>query len=1089
APETLNVQGSSGSSSSGSSSGGDNCTSLATMPCLCDMLSLFRRRRLVPAPDIKISRPTSSNASRLTPTQPEPNPKLTQPTSIIPNRPAVQRIPADIEDIRRQIWNEAYDKVKDDEPDTVDAYEKILSAQLAAGDADPSADGNPINSIAENAEARQAQMKTLVGQGLDKTEKEARIKEKFNNELQPVNNVKDFVSVAVKSEPTASVAWLGITTLMDLVANPLTEPGINRDGVRYVLERVEWYWELARLLLDPGKVDDSITGLQSLLRCQVIKLYAKLLLYQMQSVCLYNKHWATVIVRDLFRGDGWQDKVDSIKEAEASLRHDVDRFDSEELKSRLQSIDNTLSSVKSAIHDQTKQDEKRYQDDKYYKCMQDLHVTDPRKDKERIQNTKGDLLRDSYRWILDHADFQSFRDDPQSRLLWIKGDPGKGKTMLLCGIINELENEPNSLLSYFFCQATEAQLSNASSVLRGLIYLLIIRHPSLISHVRSKHDVTGEKLFQGVNVWVSLVEILTGMLEDPSLKRTVLVVDALDECTTDRPQLLDFIVRSSSASSSRVKWIISSRNWREIEEKLDNAEQKVRLHLELNKDSISQAVDKYIKYKVDQLEHDKKYSKETRDAVEKHLISNADDTFLWVALVCHELADSKLTRKRHTLAKLKSFPPGLNPLYKRMMEQISNSDDADICKEILATASVVYRPITLEELKVLAPSLEDDDYDDLPQIISSCGSFLTLREGVIYLVHQSAKEFLLNEVSDQVLTYGEVHQHHAIFSKSLTALSQTLQRDICKLNAPGFPFDKVLPTDLEPLSPIRYSCVYWVDHLHVSVSTEFNNFLQDNGIVHRFIKENYLYWLECLGLLRSMSEGVRAMNKLEALVRKVGGRQLTELVRDARRFILSHKRAIEIAPLQAYASALVFSPEHSLTRELFKKEEPDWMVLKTRMEADWNACLQTLEGHGNSVNSVVFSADGKRIASGSRDETVKIWDAATGTCEQTLEGHGNSVNSVVFSADGQRIASGSDDETVKIWDAATGACEQTLKGHGDWVMSVVFSADGQRLASGSYDDTVKIWDAATGTCEQTLEGHGNWVNSVVFSADGQRIAS
>jgi WD40 repeat protein len=81
----------------------------------------------------------------------------------------------------------------------------------------------------------------------------------------------------------------------------------------------------------------------------------------------------------------------------------------------------------------------------------------------------------------------------------------------------------------------------------------------------------------------------------------------------------------------------------------------------------------------------------------------------------------------------------------------------------------------------------------------------------------------------------------------------------------------------------------------------------------------------------------------------------------------------------------VFSPEHSLTRELFKKEEPDWMVLKPRMEADWNAYEKTLEGHGDSVTSVVFSADGQRLASGSVDNTVKIWDAATGACEQTLE--------------------------------------------------------------------------------------------------------
>jgi len=115
---------------------------------------------------------------------------------------------------------------------------------------------------------------------------------------------------------------------------------------------------------------------------------------------------------------------------------------------------------------------------------------------------------------------------------------------------------------------------------------------------------------------------------------------------------------------------------------------------------------------------------QTRDTVKDHLISNADGTFLWVALVCQELADPKV-RKRYTLSKLKSFPSGLEPLYRRMMEHISGSNDANICKEVLAIASVVYRPITLEELKVLVESLEEEDYDDLREIISSCGSFLT----------------------------------------------------------------------------------------------------------------------------------------------------------------------------------------------------------------------------------------------------------------------------------------------------------------------------------------------------------------------------
>ncbi|KAG8670733.1 hypothetical protein FPOAC1_003968 [Fusarium poae] len=474
-----------------------------------------------------------------------------------------------------------------------------------------------------------------------------------------------------------------------------------------------------------------------------------------------------------------------------------------------------------------------------------------------------------------------------------------------------------------------------------------------------------------------------------------------------------------------------------------------------------------------------KYDKETGDAVQRHLVGNADGTFLWVALVCQELADPKV-RKRHTLDTLKSFPPGLDPLYKRMVEHISDSKDADRCREILALASVVYRPITLDELKALAQSLEDLDQDELEEIISSC---------VIYFVHQSAKDFLLKNASKQILPSGIAHQHYALFSRSLGVLSETLRRNVYSLNTPGFSIDQVSPTNPDPLSPIRYSCVYWVDHLHDSDVAEVNDILRDNGNVHVFIQKKYLYWLECLGLLRSMSEGIKAVHKLEALVKIAGAQKLTELLRDARRFILSHARTIEIAPLQAYASALVFSPEHSLTRELFKKEEPDWMVLKPRMEADWNACLQTLEGHGWPVTSVVFSADGQRLASGSEDLTVKIWDAATGACEQTLEGHKNSVTSVVFSADGKRIASGSEDLTVKIWDAATGACEQTLEGHKNSVTSVVFSADGKRIASGSYDDTVKIWDAATGACEQTLEGHGDSVTSVVFSADGKRIAS
>ncbi|UNI15346.1 hypothetical protein JDV02_001886 [Purpureocillium takamizusanense] len=801
----------------------------------------------------------------------------------------------------------------------------------------------------------------------------------------------------------------------------------------------------------------------------------KCVCFEMEAAGLMN-HFPCLVIRgicdyaDSHKNDRWQ----------RSICEDVKNIQSVTAK-----VKEGVQDVRAIVCDI----DQRNKDDKDQKCMRHLYVTDPREDKKRIQEAKGRLLKGCYGWILDHADFQRFREDSQSRLLWIKGDPGKGKTMLLCGIIDELEKRTNNLLSYFFCQATETQLSDAVSVLRGLIYLLIDRQRSLISYVRSKHDVTGEKLFQGSNVWFSLVEILREMLQDPTLKDAILIVDALDECT-ERAQLLDFIIQSSTFPS-HIKWIIASRNWLDIEEKLDSAEQKVRLQLELNKDSISKAVDTYIGHKVEELAGLKNYDSETKETVRRHLAANADGTFLWVALVCKGLADTAVVRKRHTLSKLKLFPPGLDLLYERMMEQISGSNDANICKDILAITSVVYRPITLDELKVLVESLEKEDYNDLPQIITSCGSFLTLRGGVIYFVHQSARDFLLKKAYDEILPSGTAHRHYAIFSRSLETLSRTLRRDIYNLGAPGFPSDQISLPDPDPLASIRYSCVYWVDHLVAcepkgKMSEET---LQDGGVVHDFIKKKYLNWLECLSLLRNTSEGVLAVQKLEALVRNAKAQELTTLLQDARRFILFHRRAMEIAPLQVYASALVFSPTRSLIREIFQEEEPHWVILKPRMESAWNACLQTLEGHGDFVTSVAFSADGQLLASGSSDKTVKVWDATTGACLQTLEGHDDWVRSVAISTDGQRLASGSNDGTVKAWDAGTGACLQTLEGHDDFVMSVVFSADGRRLASGSSDQTVKVWDATTGACVQTLEGHDAWVRSVAFSTDGQRLAS
>ena len=113
--------------------------------------------------------------------------------------------------------------------------------------------------------------------------------------------------------------------------------------------------------------------------------------------------------------------------------------------------------------------------DKLNKCFGDLRSTDPRHDKKRIEYTNSGLLEDSCRWILENSDFQRWRNNEKSRLLWIKGGPGKGKTMLLCGIVDEFNKSmaKTDLLSYFFCQATDSRINSAMAVLRGLLFCLL----------------------------------------------------------------------------------------------------------------------------------------------------------------------------------------------------------------------------------------------------------------------------------------------------------------------------------------------------------------------------------------------------------------------------------------------------------------------------------------------------------------------------------------------------------------------------------------------------------------------------------------
>ncbi|MDM8515523.1 protein kinase [Desulfobacterales bacterium HSG16] len=166
------------------------------------------------------------------------------------------------------------------------------------------------------------------------------------------------------------------------------------------------------------------------------------------------------------------------------------------------------------------------------------------------------------------------------------------------------------------------------------------------------------------------------------------------------------------------------------------------------------------------------------------------------------------------------------------------------------------------------------------------------------------------------------------------------------------------------------------------------------------------------------------------------------------------------------------------------------LLLKGRDERiDSVLLFETLKGHTSYVESVSFSPDGRLLASGSWDNTIRLWNMKTGRLVNTLKWHMSHVESVAFSPDGRFMASGSRDNTIIIWNAKSFRLLKILKGHEDSVNSVSFVKDEEIIVSGSEDNTIRFWKINSGKLLKKLSDHKTGVSAVAFSRHGQYFAA
>lgn len=415
--------------------------------------------------------------------------------------------------------------------------------------------------------------------------------------------------------------------------------------------------------------------------------------------------------------------------------------------------------------------------------MQAIFVTNPEDDADVIRHKAGAPVEGTTSWLFRNPAYTIWMNT-DADILWLHGNPGKGKTMLALAAVQELEEKielegptSKSVLGYFLCDSKDDRRNTPVSILRGLIHQLLCHHREHCGPLKTEYERQKDQLFNSANAMSSLWRVFCGILEYPNFHSAYLVVDALDECAPDDVEAFLAMValqdevssklskqrsKSFSGRTCKVKWLLTSRNEEHIKNALlDRAD----ISLEQNLPHVLSDVRRFNDHKIERLARIKRYPDDLKAAVYRVLLDRSEGTFLWVALVCRELARPRVSRL-NTEEVLGKMPTGLAALYDRMFEQLKDEatgllEDATI--RMMQAMVVAFRPLTLPELGIAANLSSAHRGDDtlLAEYVSTCGSFIEMRRNAVHFTHLSARDYLVTSgrlFSDIVSDLQHTHQ-------------------------------------------------------------------------------------------------------------------------------------------------------------------------------------------------------------------------------------------------------------------------------------------------------------------------------------------
>ncbi|KAJ3114697.1 hypothetical protein HK098_007207, partial [Nowakowskiella sp. JEL0407] len=625
-------------------------------------------------------------------------------------------------------------------------------------------------------------------------------------------------------------------------------------------------------------------------------------------------------------------------------------------------------------------------------------------------------------WL--YSKIMDFSNNDNEAVFWTKGVAGVGKSVVSAVARNRLETA-GKLGGYFFCKHNNVNRNKPQRIIVTLSYHLAQRFPEFANAINALRMAESDFL-EKANVDVYFEKLIVDPLKKvtPRNRRNVVVViDALDECgvisSRERKALIKLIADWKDVPSF-VKLLFTSRPESDIQNILNGV---FKAHeIDLNNKSQRQDLLLFSTSKVRQLQDRMGVTMEEADDYAKQLAAKANGLFIWLALameeICHEDCDSLAVLKRYLAEETDPANNDLqmDRMYISSLKRVTDgklSTFVESLAKILAAIVVVCTPVSDDALaKLFGTTLSD-----VRTKLSLVRSLLNISDNAIQVIHKSFADFLQSPTrcTDPQFLIDIPATNLFLASRCLDSMNTSLLFNIggYDVKDPGSKPTKDVPEHL------AYSSKYWISHLMTSDLTSIPTDIESS--LETFTFTHALHWIEVLSLTDSLPV---AQVHLARFLPNIKNERITALLQDVSRFVNEFRTPIAESAIHVYYSALTMCPEDTALFKEYARRYKDVMHrVVVGKDTSWSSCLATFEGHNGPVNGVdLWVSEDKEtswIASTSRDNTIRLWDAFTGVEIHQFKVHSEGVTCVVFSKDGGFIATSSFDGSIMLWDIET----------------------------------------------------------------------